>query len=146
MICVAFLWHHRIALKYTSLDHYLNNTCIHTKTSTGICLSTTRQNKTCITHTTKRPVSTLVSFLNKIRGKPCSLWADRHVLIWPFSKHGDLWLVLQVQPTLWGLADLGFKEREEMPCPSCHSHSEANDVAEMWWRDLNRKIKENRIS
>lgn len=30
-----------------------------------------------------------------------------------------------------GRTDLRFKEWEEMPCPSCHSRSEANDVAEM---------------
>lgn len=55
--------------KYTSLHHYLNNTRIHTNTSTGICLSTVRQNKTHITDATKRPVSTLVSFLKKMWGK-----------------------------------------------------------------------------
>lgn len=44
--------------KYTSLQHYCtNNTCIHTNTSTGICLSTEKQNNT---HATKSHISTLV--------------------------------------------------------------------------------------
>lgn len=68
--------------KYTSLHHYVNNTCIHTNTSTGICLSTVKQNKTHITHTTKRPVSTLVSFLNKMWGNHRSLRDVKHLFIW----------------------------------------------------------------
>lgn len=30
-----------------------------------------------------------------------------------------------------GLVDLSFKEPEEMPCPSCHSRSEPNDVVKI---------------
>lgn len=87
----------------SSTVHYTSHsTCIQTNTSTGICLSTVKQNKPRITHTAKRSISTLASFLHGIWGETTRSHRDsRHVHIWQRCKHGDIWFVLQVQSALW---------------------------------------------
>lgn len=77
--------------KYTSLFHYLNNAHIHTltHTRTGICLSTLKQNKTHITHTSE-----------KAHFNACAEALQGMSDMSSFG-HADLRLGLQVKPALW---------------------------------------------
>lgn len=139
MICAAFLWRHPFALNthpYTII--WTKHSFIETQEQESACLQRSKTKPTSPTRL-KGTFQHLCHFSNKIAGKPRFLRDVRRVFIWARCKPSDVWLVLH---TLWD-TDLSFKGREEMPCPSCHSYSEPNDVVEMQWGDyvsrLNRK-------